>query len=293
MSRDQAMASLTGTPIVAPPAVTEVPQAPIQSDSARFAHLAKKESEIVRQRDEIKRDRELVTKERAEAQAILQKEKDFENLKKINVIEALKLKGFTEQDIFNFMAENQPVEATPEQKAAKAAEDAAGAKIKAWEDEQAKKQAEELSRRDVGLISGFKGTISKTIGADKDKYEYCAHHGAVAESLVYETVLASIRESKGKDIMSAKEAIELVEQYYEDEDKSMSTLKKRNPVTKTVTTEAKPAERTRTVTNQRGETVKPDVQKTRTVNTQVRTMAETREQKRDRLVAALKNGKLA
>lgn len=308
MGKESALAALTGTP--AP--VTQNPTPTTTSDtnpsvtaqpntSDAFAQLSRKEAERVKKEQIFKQERDAFQKEKAEAQSIIQKDQQFEELRKRDVVQALKLKGFSEQDIFNYLAENQPVELTPEQKAAKAAEAAAEAKIKAWEEKQTKDKADERAKVDAGLITGFKGTIAKTIEIDKDKYEYCAHYGPIAQDLVYETVLASIRDSQGKDIMSAKEAIELVEQYYEDEDKAMSTIKKRSPSPQPAQEPTKTTERTRTVTDVRGDPVAPTITKTRTLSngavataaSAMRNRTETKDQKRERLINALREGKLA
>jgi hypothetical protein len=297
MSREAAIASITGTPAPVTPPVTAVPPAvqaqPNTSDA--FAQLSRKEAAIVKERLQLKQDRELVAKERAESQAIIQREQQFEELKKKDVVQAMKSRGFSEQDIFNYLADNQPVELTPEQKAAKAAESAAEAKIKAWEEKQAKDKADERAKADTGLITGFKTTIAKTIEAEKDKYEYCAHHGPLAESLIYETVLAIIKDAKGVDVPSPqelrKQAIELVEEYYEEQDKSMSNIKKRNPTPLVTPEPTKAPERSRTVTDHRGDPVAPVKSRSLSngpITRSASPLTETKDQKRERLIAKLR-----
>lgn len=312
MGKESALAALTGAPAPvtqnpAPhttgdttPSVTSQP-----NTSDAFAQLAKKESAVVKERLQLKQDRELAAKERADAQAIIQKDQQFEELRKRDVVQALKLKGFSEQDIFNYLADQQPKELSPEEKAAKAASDAAEAKINAWEEKQAKDKADERAKADAGLITGFKGTIAKTIEAEKEKYEYCAHYGEMANDLVYEAVLAIIKDAKGEGIPEPRElrkqAIDLVEEYYEEQDKAMNTIKKRNPAPATTQEPAKTPERTRTVTDSRGEPVAPTVTKTRTLSngavataaSAMRNRTETKDQKRERLINALREGKLA
>lgn len=312
MSKESAMAAITGAPA---PVITKTPEnvisepvnnTPQPNTSDAFAQIAKKESERVRKEQQLKIDREAFQKEKAEAQAIIQKENEFQSLKQKDVVQALKLKGFSEQDIFNYLADQQPKELTPEEKAAKAASEAADAKIKAWEDQQKKEKEEARAKADSSLITGFKGTIAKTIEAEKDKYEYCAHYGEMANDLVYETVLAIIKDAKGEGIPEPRElrkqAIDLVEEYYEEQDKAMSTIKKRNPNPAPAKEEpTKAPERTRTVTDVRGEPVAPTITKTRTLSngavataaSALRNRTETKDQKRERLINALREGKLA
>ena len=96
------------------------------------------------------------------------------------------------------MAAQQPVELTPEQKAAKAAEEATNARIKAFEDAQVKRDREAQDNADQSVIRGYRNSVSKAIKADPEKFEYCNYNGPVAEELIYETVLAVVTSSKGK-----------------------------------------------------------------------------------------------
>lgn len=304
MSKESALAALTGTtpapqPVVAP---TQTPETPIettpQPDSARFAHLAKKEMEMQKQREALKAEREKLEKEKSEAQTILQREKEFEELKQKDYIAALKLKGFSEQQIINALAEMQPKELTPEEKAAKAAKEATDATLKAWNDEQLKKKTEEEKAKDAKLITGFKQDITKTIESQKDKYKFCAHYGAIAEDLIYETVLASARQSEGKDIMSRDEAIELAEEYYKEQYTSLKALEA--PVEQKEELVAKDQTRTRTISDFKGEPVKEAPARVKTLSggavaTTAAALArksESMAQKRARLEQSLREGRL-
>lgn len=313
MSKEAAMAMLTGAPppasdqtsTLTPPPAAEgtVTTQPSQLQSTPFNHLAKKEAELVRQRNEFKKEQETLATERAQLQEAAKQYQAYEEAKKTDPVAALKMLGFNEADIFNYMAGQQPAELTPEQKAVQAAEQAADTKIKAFEAAQAKKEKDAQEAQDLGLIQGFKGEVTSVIQKNPEKYEYCAFYGKSAEELAYEVTLAVVKNSNGEDIITAQEAADMVEEFYEEQDKLMSSLKKRQPkVDSTVPTQKTEPTRSRTVTpgNPNAEQPKPTVTVTRsrtlhngatsTIAAARQTKNETRDQKRDRLIEALKNG---
>ncbi len=298
MSNESALALATGNPI--PPPTPTAPAPEPQLQSAPFNHLAKKESELVRQRNEFKKEQESWNQERTRLVEAKKQYDNYNELKKTDPVGALKTLGFSETDIFNYLANTQPPELTPEQKAAQAAEQAADAKIKEFEANQLKKEQDAQRAQDRSLIQGFKQEMSQVIAKNADKYEYCAYYGPEAEALAYETTLAIVKESKGADIITAAEAVEMVEEYFEERDKEMNKLKKRNPTPTIPAPKTEPV-RTRTLSQPLAasqEIPKPTITKTRTLNNGLTStvaatrhrMNETREQKRERLIEALKNG---
>jgi hypothetical protein len=306
MSRESAMTALAGESVTTPPVVASAEQTPAarpEVDSAVMAAYAKKEAEFVRRQEAFKKEREAWEKtDKFRADEVLKKAKLFEETKGRDQIEALKLLGYTETDIFNMLARVEPKEKSTEERAIEAAQYAADQRIKEFEDNQKKQTETAMAKRDQDLITGFKSDMGKVIGANKEKYEYCSYYGPAAEALAYETVLQIVRDSKGADIPTAEEAIAMVEEYYEEQDKAMSQLKKRQPKVETAAPENKPApDRSRTVTTPAGSTPpKPTITKTRTLsNAAVATAAsgmrranETPSQKKERLIEALKRGSL-
>lgn len=302
MSREAATAMLTGTtpvPVVTsgvaatpPPATATTPKL----DSDRFAHLAKQESEVVKQKLELKRDKE-------EVDAFKKKQKDFEELKVKDPVAAMRMMGFSETDIFNYMAQQEAKpELTPEEKAAKAAEDAATAKLTEWEKQQIARQKELQDASDKEIIGQFKMEINKTIETEKEKYRFCAHNGPVAEQMIYNLALQIAKDSGGTDVISKNELIDLVEEQlkYEYEE-----AKKAFEAKEEVLDVSKNTERTRTVTpGTPAEPQKPAITRTRALtNAATATGAssassasarktETREQKKERLAGYLREGKL-
>lgn len=303
MSKESAMAALTGTPVPTPPPAPEaapvavVPETPALT-STPFNQLAKKEAEFERRRQEFKKEQQLVASEKAKLAEYNTQIQKFVEMRKTDPIAALKEIGFSEADIINYMAEKP--EASPEERAAKAASEAAELRIKQFEEAQLKRQQDEIVQRDQSLIQGFKSDLSKVVQADPVKYEYCAHYGPVAEDLMYETTLAVIKESGGKDILTPQQAAEMVESYYEEQDKLMSSFKKRQPVKTDPTPEKAVPERSRTVTpgDPTAPAPKPVITKTRTLhNAATSTIASTRlrlnethDQKKSRLIEKLRNG---
>jgi hypothetical protein len=320
MSKESALAMATGSPEPIPasaPVIGGPPPTPIEPpkdmESARFAAQARKEAEFVKKQQALKAEQEKFESEKKEILArrktydeTMERAKQFEDTRKTDPVAALKLIGFSETDIFNFLAGQEKKEATPAETAAevatKVAEELIEKKLSAKDKEQADKEAKLIADRDAGLINEFKSGLGSVVEANKDKYEYCAHYGPAAIDLAYRTVLQIVEDSKGEDIPTAEEAIQMIEELYEEEDKALMSLKKRQPKVEATEVETKAApERTRTVSTPTGHTpVAPAIQKTRalsnaarpTTAAATRTVNETREQKKERLMEALRRGKL-
>lgn len=300
MSHDSALALASGAPAVEATPTSAAEVAPPILQSTPFSHLAKKEAELVRQRTEFKREQETWGQERSRLAEAKKQYDQYNEAKKTDPVAALKMLGFSETDIFNYMANAQPPELSAEQKVVQAAEAAAEAKIKAFEDGQIKKQQDAQISQDRQLIQGFKTELAQTIEKNAEKYEYCAYYGPEAEALAYEITLAVVNDSKGADIITANEAVQMAEEYFEERDKEMNKLKKRNPTPAAPEPKAEPT-RTRTVSAPQtavSDIPKPTITKSRTLNNGISsTIAstrlarnETREQKRERLISALAGG---
>jgi hypothetical protein len=234
MSKEAALAIMTGAPAPAPvaevttqsPGLAEAPPVetpkPQELDSTRFKHLAAKEAEIVKMREEAKRERELIAQERAKLEPAKKEWETFMELKEKDKIAAIKSMGFTDTDILNAFAAVEDT-MTPEQKAAKAAQD----EIQKFRDEQAAAQAKAQQETNERVLQKFKEDVDAFVTTNKDKYEYINFNGQIGQELVKDTIAAILEESK--ELISIEEASDLVEAYYEDLDKKMATLKKRNP----------------------------------------------------------------
>jgi hypothetical protein len=228
MSKETALASLTASIPTAPTGTATIPASPegaiapapkAELDSTRLNHLMKKESELVKQREAYKKEFESFQAEKEKMKEIQTKLNQFEEMKVKDPIKALKLMGFSEADLINFLSGEED-KSTPEEKATKIAQ----TEIAKFKEEQAKKEQEQVEKRNSELITQFKSDINKTITSDPIKYEFCNHYGAVAEELIYDTVNEVLKESG--ELITTKEAAELVEEYYEESYKAMNTLKK-------------------------------------------------------------------
>lgn len=254
MSREAAMSMLSpsiNNPIS--PGLAPSVEAPVESpiipvDSDRFAKIASREAKLVKERELFKSEQQKLYEDKAKTQKIIEEYNKFQEMKLKDPIAALKEAGFSETDIFNYMASAEKKEPTAQE----IAETAAQAEIKKLRDEMAEREAKDLKDRDDRNVKAFQSEISKAIVKDAEKYEYCAFEGPEAEATIFQTVLEIIKsEPDISPFKAMQEAMELAENYYENRDKEMSKLKKRQPP---VPVDAKPPvqttkapQRTRTV----------------------------------------------
>lgn len=219
---------------------SKIEKEPSELTSTRWAHLSKKEAALVKERENFKKEMDAYKKEREETKMEYDKYKkswemvnEISELQKTNAVEAMRKAGFSETDAYNFLSQQEEV-LTTEDRAAKAVQ----AELKKYQDiqdkkiEDEKRHAEELRvKNEEKTIAQFKNDIGSHLKSDMDKYEFCLFHGEQAQELIYDTVAAIIDDSNGEGIQDAdsllSEAALLVEGYYEELDKSMSSLKKR------------------------------------------------------------------
>lgn len=306
MSKESALANATGQPApttIAPPvnnlAVTPrqaarvlvpkdvaAPIEPVQPspkqdivepnplDSDRFAHLAKKEAALQKQREELKAQQASMAAEKAKYEEVGKKYGEFEKLKSTDPIAAMKLAGFSDTDIFNYYVkaqEDAKTKDTPEARAAAAAQ----VEIKKFEEAQTKKEQMAKEAQDSATIKKFQGKIAQTIAGDKDKYEFCNHNGIMAEQLIFATVEEYLKETG--EVLTPQQAADMVEEHYEAQAKALDNLKKRQrgepvqePPPQPSTSKSQPS---KTLTNKVTPTVASTI-----------TKKETPTEKRDRLI---------
>lgn len=318
MSKEAAMALATGQPVnnvnpslitgsmngvttsdpgIGSPGLTPVEVA-TGIDSDRFAMLAKKEAKVQRERDEWKAT---MAKERAEIEDLkaklrtpYEKIQAFEALRAKDPIAALKEIGFSETDIFNYLAGQEKKEPTVEE----IAEQVADKKLSTYKEEQAKVADDARKVREQGLVSQYSTQIASAITASPEKYEYANYYGEAAKELALEFATENVK--LNGELLSPEEIAQAVEDYYEEQDKAMSVIKKRNPPSaneEKLTAEqqyTKTPVRTRTMAAKAGEPA-PAPMKTltnRVTATAASTITrrETHEQKKERIIAALKSG---
>jgi hypothetical protein len=270
----------------------KAPAAPVDDlVSTRIAQIAKKEAKYQAEVEAYKKQLAEFNQNKAKFDPFYERYKQFEEMKAKDPVAAIKLLGFSDTDYINFVA-GQEDKSTPEERAEKIAE----AKIAAFEKKQQEKEAAALNQRHQETISQFQKSIGNTIKADPEKFELCNFYGEAAEQLIYETVNEGFKQELETNPdavpMSAAEAAELVEAYYEEHAAKMAALKKLNkqkteieaPVAakkdEPLRAEVKPGmPKKTTLTNNAAPTVAATVKR-----------PESRTEKRERLMAALRAG---
>jgi hypothetical protein len=293
MSKETALQMTNGTtpaPTEAPPAAA-APAQPTETkaddiQSSRFAIHAKKEAQLVKDREALKKEREEWLAQKKQADDILAKGKLFDETFAKDPVEALKLLGYSEAQIYNIIAEGaNPKEKTPEEIAREAA------RLEIEENEKKRKDSEAQAQRerDEKVIAKLKTDITDTLKKKADKYEYCAFEGPDAEAQVFEIIAQNLEINK--ELLSIDEAFDILEEYYEKRDQEMSKLKKRQPKPQPEPTpddepapaaakSATPKTAAKTLTNQ----------VTATVASTIPAKRETRSQLKDRLAKRLAEG---
>lgn len=308
MSKEAALAFATGSPVPVPanPSIIGTPPPaappPVDMESARFAAHAKKEADLVKRQQLHKAELEDFQKRKTQVDDILKRRDQFEDTRKKDPVEALKLIGFSEQEIFNFLAAQEKKELTPQEIAQTEAQKAAKEEADKLRKELADEKAKNIASNDQALLGEYRSGLAQTVEANKEKFEYCAHYGPIAVDLAYRTVLQVVEDSKGTDIPTPEEAMQMIEDMYEEEDKALMSLKKRQSHSGISEVPAKPSqERSRVVSTPPGSTAPPPpIVRTRplsnaarpTTAAATRTIKETPAQKRERLIAALRRGRL-
>lgn len=294
MSRETAMASVGATaPIVAEanitpniPANTETKIAGNISSDPNVQALLKKEVRLVKEQEAFKLKQREWEEKVKRADALLERDRQFDETKKKDSFAALKMLGFTDTEIVNGLAAATPSEKTAEE----TAEEIARRVLKENNDALDVKAKEAEAKKNVEVIDRFQKSIGSMIDANPDKYEFCKFNGSAAQELIYETVAETLKDS-GK-LLTVSEATDLVEKYYEDRSAEMTKLKKLSP--KEAVTEAKTEPKRETVVQPKVDDNKPRPTKTLTnrVASTVTTgqRSESPSEKRERLAQVLRSG---
>lgn len=280
MSKEAAMAIATGTPVIAeaPPITTQTPLAsePVSLESTRFAQFAKKEAQLVKEREAMKL-------ERAKYDEVNKKVQAFEDKRKTDPVAALRDVGFSETEIFNFLAAETDAKekaSNPEEIARRVAQE----ELKKRDDEQSKNAQTAQEKKNAEIIDTYKKSITDVIKNGADKFKANTHFGPVAEEMAF--LVAEEAVKAGDDAPSAQEAAEIVEEYYKMQYEDLKTLfepkvqaKVEAPVAQDKTKTLAPMlqhNKPKTITNQVVATTASTIQK-----------KESRSEKRERLMRQL------
>jgi len=259
-------------------------QTPPDVNAQRMALFAKKEAQLQAEREKIKA--EWAEKKRVldQAQEYNKKWEQFEALKKTNKQEALKMAGFSVEDLVNLAADENGKVKSPEEIAKEVEE-----KVEKKVDEKLAAREQKLTQeQNQKLINNFKGQIKAQMTKNADKYDAAIVYGAEAEGLAYHFVVENLKQNPDEPLMTVSEALEMANKYYQDKLDAAGYKKApkvENVPHGTTTTEVKPAltsansGRSRTLTNAVTATSQA-----------LNPGKETKEQKRERLINALREG---
>jgi len=302
MSKAAAMALMTGLPAssheVKPSLLTpDVPAsgnadsqpeaaAPKEElQSSRLAILAKKEAALIKEREALKKDREQYLKDKEVADGYLKRGKEFDETFSKDKKAALKLLGYTDTDIVNFMAEADIKEPTAEDIARRVAKEEA----QTLRDEMAKEKAENQTAYNNRLVTGLKTDIKNSIKDNPDKYDFCTFEGPEAETMAYQVIVDELKET-GK-LLSHTDALDIVEELLEEQDKERRARIKKLQAAKT---DALSSDKSAPTSLKDAEPLKSNAKPKTLTNAIAPTTAasvaprsETRDQKKQRLVNAL------
>lgn len=294
MSKESALAQATGTPAPALDASTAPKDQVLDasttpnttSSDPNVQALLKKEVRLVKEQEAFKLKQREWEEKVKRADALLERDRQFDETKKKDSFAALKMLGFTDTEIVNGLAAATPSEKTAEE----TAEEIARRVLKENNDALDVKAKEAEAKKNVEVIDRFQKSIGSMIDANPDKYEFCKFNGSAAQELIYETVAETLKDS-GK-LLTVSEATDLVEKYYEDRSAEMTKLKKLTP--KEAVTEVKAEPKRETVVHPKIDDNKPRPTKTLTnrvaptVTTGQR--SESPSEKRERLAQVLRSG---
>lgn len=265
------------------PAVENAGVVPQPLQSTQLAHLAKKESKLLADRQAFQKEQEEFKTLKARVQEVYDKAQAFEKTRKEDPIKALREVGFTEKEIVDYLSqEDAPKPST---------EEVVQAEIKKFKDEEAQKVVEAQKTRDQQLVEQYKSQIPTLLAANPEKFELCHYYGSVAEELIFETAIEWAKAGKTPD---TKAIAEDVEEYYEGLYREAGKLKKFAPAV--VAPIIKTPERSRIVhPPQEVEKPKPTTLTNRLVPTGAAVergaaRKETPQEKRARLEAMLRAG---
>lgn len=269
----------TPTPETATPQGAPTPEAGKELDSSKWAAIAKREQKLVHDRLELSKRAEALAAKEKELQTKITPFQEFEAMRSKDPVAALRGLGFSETDIFNWLANGEKKELTPEEKAAAIVEE----KFKERDEAEKQKQTEAEKKKEAEVISRFKGKIKSHLAANKEKYEACGDYGEIAEDAAFRLV-EQVAKDTG-EVISLDEAFEAVEGFYVGEYERMSQykkFKKEEPAPAPVE-EKKPVSRgtSKTLTNTVSPTIASTVKK-----------QESRAEKRERLINQIRQAGL-
>lgn len=211
----------TETPVTPETPTTDVAAAEPQNvDSSRLAIFTKKEAALRKEREEFKKERDAYMQQKQQIEEFIKRVNQFDETAKADKMAALKLIGWSDEDIINLVAQAEDTPKDPIAEARKIAQEEAQ-KVR---DELAQKEAQAEAHRNQQAITKLKSDIATTIKDQADKFEICSWRGAEAEAQIYEVIAEHLQQED--ELLSVEEAAQMVEELYEEEAKQIRQLKK-------------------------------------------------------------------
>ena len=228
MSKDSALKLATtpsatpAAPVVAavaqPPAgatTIDTPQAAAPAHDNRLDIIIKKETQIFKDREQLKKAQAEATESKRQSDEIISRVRAFEDKAKTSKVDALKMLGWTDTDIINLINADKPNAPTAEEIAAKVADE----KVKGLDDKWTQKEKKAQEDRDAQEISTFRGEIGSTLKSEASKYKYAASEGREAELQAWAIILQNLKatatpENPSGEVLTIGEALEITDEYY-------------------------------------------------------------------------------
>lgn len=259
-------------------------QTPPDINAQRLALFAKKEGQLQAEREKIKADWEQKKQLVARAEEYNKKWEQFEKVRGTNKLEALKMAGFTVEDLVALAADENGKTKSAEQIAAEVAET-----VTKQVDEKlnARDQAATKASNDK-LIANFKTNIKASLEKSGEKFPAAVVYGEQAEKLAYHFVVENLKTNPNDPLMPIAEALELADKYYQKKLDAAGYKKGENVPRGTMPSNENSA------TQQNQEATRHISGRTRTLTNSVSATSqalnpgkETADQKKQRLVAKL------
>lgn len=177
------------------------------TEDSRLSIIIKKETELFKEKERIKKEREDMSAKAKEYESVISRIKAFEDTAKTSKVDALKMLGWTDTDIINLMATDKAAP-TAEEIAGRIAEE----KVKGLRDELSEKDKASAKARDEQLVNNFRTELGQTLKTDAAKYKFAAHEGKEAELQAWAIINENLK--LNNELMTISEALEMTNELY-------------------------------------------------------------------------------
>lgn len=189
---------------------------PAQPADPKLSIIIRKETELFKKAEAFKKEQADFQATRTEYTNVIDRVKQFEELAKTNKREAIKMLGWSKEDIAAITAED-PSSIDPAEQVRKIAQEESQ-KIR---DELAAEKKKAAEAKDSELVTNFRNDIKAKIKEDAQKYKFAAHEGHEAELQAYHIIVENLKATQTEELpngelMSIEEALEITNDLYKD-----------------------------------------------------------------------------